>query len=1013
MAQGGAVSGTVVDSKTGRPLADATVVVVGSTAGARTGARGDFRIANVTGTSCRTASGECATVRVTRIGYQAASVEAPIGGAPVRVELAELVVKLDELVVTGTAGEQQKRTLGNAIGRVGVADIVQVAPPAKLQDMLSVNVPGVRIMRASGAIGTGGTTRIRGSGSLSLSNEPLIYVDGVRTNNQAATRSFAFNGQESPSRINDLNPEEIESIEVLKGPSAATIYGTEASNGVIQIITQRGRAGRPTFDVHADAGANWISNPWDRYPSNFYVSRVDNSIKEFNVQRFRQSRGYPDIFSTGTPLAAGASINGGTDQLRYYFSTDYNRDEGPVDYNWQNKYSGRANLSYSSANSKFKVDLSLGAVRSRTRGASGVQPITTSILWACNFPWCEPIGPDTSVTGWNGAGHGFQFYRPEDYQGVEAFDNIDRTIFSLQLSHKPLSWLRHRLTIGPDFTNNKSSQLVFRDATGYNPFFAQSLGQKIANQLRSTFLTIDYGASADFTPFKNLVMSTAAGVQYYYKQFEQENAQGNEFPIPGPGDVGFGSRIAALETFQENKTFGLYAQEQVAYKNRLFLTGALRADGNSAFGANFDAAYYPKFSLSWVISDEPFMANSKLFSQLKVRGAWGRAGLQPDVFSAIQTYTAAVGNAGLGAVTPQNFGNPDLKPEIGEETEFGIDAGLFNQRIGLEFTVYNKDIKDAIISAPLKPSRGFPGNQFLNIGKTRNRGIEIGLDGSVANSKSWGLDLRGTLATNSSKIIDLGGVPTTFVGSSYIQQWNAQGFAPNSFFYKKVVSATVGTTQVGPYTLPIATSAMCEGGVDLAARLSDGSPDPKAGLGDGTTVPCASAPRLYWGRPTPSWNGSFSANLRIGQRLRFLTLVDYVGGHSASVGDVGGQHTFFRNSLASLNGNPIVEAYRLDPNGPGAAGMFNAGFARLRTVSVTYDFPTRIARFVGAARGAVTVAAENMAFIWRAQKDSYGAEWIDPELLPNRATDVNGNVGYTQESWPQLARIRTTFRFTF
>src|SRR6185436_7455618 len=155
-------------------------------------------------------------------------------------------------------------------------------------DMLSVNVPGVRIMRASGGIGTGGTTRIRGSGSLSLSNEPLIYIDGVRSNNQAAVRSYGFNGQESPSRVNDLNPEEIESIEVLKGPSAATIYGTEAWNGVIQIITKRGRSGRPTVETHADAGAAWISDPEGRYPPNYYRKRGGDyrnpgDIKEFNV----------------------------------------------------------------------------------------------------------------------------------------------------------------------------------------------------------------------------------------------------------------------------------------------------------------------------------------------------------------------------------------------------------------------------------------------------------------------------------------------------------------------------------------------------------------------------------------------------------------------------------------------------------------------------------------------------------------------------------------------------------
>jgi TonB-linked SusC/RagA family outer membrane protein len=1010
-AQAGTIAGTVIDAKSRLPLADVSIRVDGATSVARSGTRGEFRLSNLPGTTAR--------LRLARIGYQPSTVDARVGDQAVRVEMTEMSVQLDAVVVTGTAGEAQRRTLGNAVGRVDVATSLALAgPPAKLQDMLSASVPGVRIMRASGNIGTGGTTRIRGAGSLSLSNEPLIYIDGVRANNQAAVSSYAFFGaQESPSRVNDLNPEEIESIEILKGPSAATIYGTEASNGVIQIITKRGRAGRPTLESHLDAGAAWLSDPEDRYPANYYLRRGGDyrnpaDIKEFNVQKFRASRGFPKIFSTGTPWSGGGSISGGTDQLRYFFAGDYRREEGAVDYNWQNKFASRANLGYLTRDTKFRIDLSLGTVRSRTRSASGAQPITTSILWACNFPWCEPTGPDTTKTGWNGPGRGFQFYRPEDYEGVEGFDNVDRTTFSLQLNHRPVTWLRHRLTIGPDMTNNRSSRLVFRDPTGYNPFFAASLGQKLSRSLRTTFFTADYGASADWTVTPSFVATTSAGAQYYYKQFDEQVSTGNEFPVPGPGDVDAGARRDASESFQENKTFGVYGQEQLGWKNRLFLTAAMRADGNSAFGANFDAAYYPKFSASWVVSEEPFLVNSKIVSQLRLRGAWGRAGLQPDVFSAIQTYEAAVGPSGLGGVTPRNFGNPNLKPEIGEETEVGFDAGLFGQRLGVEFTFYNKDIKDAIISAPLKPSRGFPGVQFLNIGKTRNRGIELALDGSPLNTRRWGLDLRGTIATNDSKIISLGGVPPTFVGASFIQQFNVEGFAPASYFYKKVVSAdivpdTTCVRQAGAcvgaptFVLPRAVNVMCEGGTDL-------------GRGNGTTVPCASAPRLYAGRPTPSWNGSFSATLRLGSQIRLLTLVDYLGGLHAVVGDVGAQHTFFRNSRTSVAGdNPIVQGYRNDPNGPGATGLTDASFARLRTVSLSYDLPTEWAKLISASRGSVTLAAENMLFLWRAQKDSYGAKWIDPELLPNRTTDVTGNYTYTQESWPQLARVHTTLRFTF
>ena len=333
----------------------------------------------------------------------------------------------------------------------------------------------------------------------------------------------------------------------------------------------------------------------------------------------------------------GTSISGGSDQLRYFFSGDYNRDEGPVDYNWQNKQAIRSNLSYSSPSNKFKMDLSLGYVRSRTRGASGTQPITTSILWACNFPWCEPTG-DTTKTGWNGPGQGFQFYRPDDYQSVQGYDNIDKLTMSVQLTHRPFPWLRHRLAVGPDYTNNKSSQLVFRDATGYNPFFAASLGQKQALQLRSTFLTLDYGANADWNVSKSLVSTTSVGAQYYSKVFDQVLAQGFEFPIPGPSDVGGGARRDGAESFVQNKNFGMYAQQQFAFKNRIFLTGAIRADDNSAFGSNFDAVYYPKVALAWVLSEESFLSNLPQFLSAPDESsiAGGAAEQQPDADPEVQ-----------------------------------------------------------------------------------------------------------------------------------------------------------------------------------------------------------------------------------------------------------------------------------------------------------------------------------------------------------------------------------------
>ncbi len=1002
-AQTGVVTGSVIDSKTRRPIVEASVAVEGTATVGRTNPRGEFRFEALSGS---------VRLVISQIGYQPKTVSATAGGSPILVDLEQLAVKLDEIVVTGTAGEQTRRSLGNVIGKVAVTDLVQVAPPSKLQDMLSVNVPGVRIFRASGAVGTGGPTRIRGSGSLSLSNEPLIYVDGVRINNQAATNTEASFNWGFPSRVNDLNPEEIESIEVLKGPSAATIYGTEASNGVIQIITKRGRTGRPTFDVHADAGANWFHNPEGRYEPNYYIGR-DGGVHEFRVLDFQKQicqdparNCATHIFSTGTPYALGTSLSGGSDQLRYYFSLDANRDEGYLDYNWQNKYNGRANLSYASPDDKFKVDMSFGAIRSKTRSAEAFQGVTTSIIWSCNFPGCEPDPADPENTGWNGPGHGFQFYRPEDYYHAFGFDNVDRAMLSLKLSHRPFPWLRHQLTVGPDFTNNRSSNLIERDGSGYNPFFDWSAGYKAGNTTRSTFLSVDYGAAADWTISKNLLSTTSVGAQYYYKQFDVLRGEGRRFSIPGESDITGASQRVATESFLENKNVGVYVQQQISFKNRAFLTAAVRGDDNSAFGSNFNAVVYPKVSFSWVLSEEPFLANSKVLSQLKLRGAWGRAGLAPDVFSAIRTYSPRVGPAGEGGVSPQNFGNVDLKPEVGEETELGFDAGLFNQRMGIEFTFYNKDLKDAIVSVPNKPSRGFPGVTFLNLGKTRNRGIELAIDGTPISGQNVSLDLRGTIATNGTTILDMGGLEPLLV-AGFGTQWDAQGFPPGSFFFKKVVSSTVQKIPVGSVQLPIGFDPMCEGGTDL-------------GYGDGTTVSCANAPRLYSGRPTPSWNGSFSATLTLAKRLRILGLVDYLGGNTIVCGDCWAMHAFFLSSKQVLEGSdPVLSGYlgtfflQGDGDTWARTGLFNAGFAKLRTVSVSYDLPSRIARWVGAARGSVTVAGENLLTLWRAQTAAYGVKWVDSEISVNAPWAGTRDFGYVQESFPQAMRVRTTVRFTF
>jgi TonB-dependent SusC/RagA subfamily outer membrane receptor len=248
VAQAGSISGTVTDDRAA-PVAGARVAVTGTTQAASTDIQGRFRLENVSGTSV--------VLRVTSIGYNPATVTAQVGAQDVAIRLAPSMFALSDIVVTGTAGGEEKRAVGNAVSRLDVGGVQAIAPAVDMAGVLNGRISNLVLQATSGAVGSGGKIRLRGTSSLSLNNQPLIYIDGVRADNSNNTL-FAFG---STSRLNDLDPGSIESIEVIKGPAASTLYGTEAINGVIQIITKKGTQGRQQIGVETGQGVSWMWNP--------------------------------------------------------------------------------------------------------------------------------------------------------------------------------------------------------------------------------------------------------------------------------------------------------------------------------------------------------------------------------------------------------------------------------------------------------------------------------------------------------------------------------------------------------------------------------------------------------------------------------------------------------------------------------------------------------------------------------------------------------------------------------
>ncbi len=1002
------ITGTVVDGATQRPLAGAQVLIEGTELGGLTDNRGRFLILNAPSASV--------TVRAIMIGYQEATATATAGEA-VTIELQETAISLDEIVVTGVVGEQTARAVGNVVGQVDAAQLEQLAPSVDLQRMISASVPGVRVSLSSGEVGTGGTTRIRGIASLSLGAQPLIYVDGVRVNGDEASGAFGgtgFRSNSQPSRLGDFNPDEIENIEIIKGPAAATLYGTEASNGVINIITKRGRTGAPRINVTMKQGANFYPDVYNMFPDVWYqcngVSQtvdVDERLKctpgtvsSFNVLEIDRDVYGNEWFQAGHAQSYGADVTGGSQQITYYVSADWDRDEGVVEYNWKNRMSGRANLTYTPSD-RLQLDFGLGAIRSTAQSASAQQPLPTAIIWACPAPGCE-AGDMAAPSRIDGPYRGYIAYLPEAYEDeIEGFQHVDRTTFSLQVNHRPYDWFTQRAVVGGDFSGVRNSELY--RATGNIGQFTP-WGRKTVISQNTSYFSLDYQANGIFDFGDNLSLTTSGGVQYYQRRESSTLAHGETFPVEALETVSSGSEKRAEEDFFENKTFGVFVQEQIAWGDRLFLTGAVRGDDNSAFGKNFDFVVYPKLSGSYVISDEAFFQDMLSgVNTMKLRAAWGKAGKQPDVFDAIQTYTPTVGPDGASVLTPENIGNPDLKPEVGTELEVGFDVGLMGDLIGIEFTAYTQTTNDALVRVPVIPSKGFPGVQFRNIGEIQNRGVEVAVNGAVFSSDALSVDLGATFSTFENEVTDLGGQPPIVQSSSSLnRQFHVEGFPLGSMFYKRVVNATLD----GSSGRNVATNLMCEGGETIG--------DSNFSWGDGSAVPCDGAPEVYWGQPIPNIEAGLYTNVRIGPNLSLYALVDYVGGHHMSLGDVSAQHRFFINSRAILERtDPILLGYEaLGAEGLAQSGVVDGSFMKLRTVSASYTFPASVAEMMWASRVALTASVDNVFTLWQRTTESFGHPVMDIERSHMHPANFGLN-GYLQEGWPQTTRFTSTLRFTF
>jgi TonB-linked SusC/RagA family outer membrane protein len=980
-AQGtGTIAGTVVNDRTGTPLADAQVAVEGQPVGATSDAAGRFRIAGIAG------SGDVRLV-VRRIGYQPRTVTATIGATNVRIALVERAVELGQVVVTGTAGVAERKAIGNAVSTINAADVVATQPVASFQDLLNGRASGVSVVASSGQVGTGSRIRVRGASSLSLGNDPLIYVDGVRVDNTQASgptnQGFA---SASISRWNDFNPDDIESIEVIKGPAAATLYGTEASNGVIQIITKKGAAGRPVWNVTYRGGGNWVPDWRNRFADNWgavpragsttALDTVTISTRQLN-DSLRANFGQ-DIFRTGTLQDLQLSVSGGNPQLRYYMSGGYEENQGAERVNRLNRTNLRVNLQ-ATPSAAWDVNTAMAYTTGRTylpfeSGGGGATWGTYFSSPGFLYSGRTPGNPQL----------GFRSGPPDIYyQAYNVFQDADRFTASFQVTNRPVTWFDHRLIAGVDrLAENNEDRAPRNDVIGlryaaFSGVAPPNAGTISISTRDVTLNTVDYLANLRFSLGSAWQSVTSAGGQYYGRRSRLRAASGSQFPAAGFTSIQAAAiRNVSADDIFENNTLGAFVQQQLVWNDRLFLTGAVRTDDNSAFGTNFDAVTYPKFSASYVLSDEPAVPLPSAVSQLRLRAAYGAAGLQPGAFDAIRTYTADG-----GFLTPSSSGNADLGPERSTELELGFDAGLFDDRLGLDVTWFRGSTRDAILSRQAPPSSGFPGFQLFNAGRVDRNGLEWLFRATPIRRENVSLELTLSGSTNDYEIRSLGADSIVSLSAQILHK---VGYAPGAWFDRRIVSATFN-----PATKR-AENILCDDG-------------------KGGAVACAQAPRVYYGNSVPRSEGSFGAGLTLFKDLRVNAFFDWRGGYMKLDGNRRVRCNLF--SLCEINYFPE----RFDPvqvaEAQGGTAFVNelikdASFTRFRELSVTYTLPAGVASALRASRATVTVAGRNLG-LWTAFPG------IEPEASFNGGTRGGAFGQWEQNVLPQLRQFVTTINLNF
>lgn len=1012
----GTVTGRVVAAQNRQPLSSVQISVDGTDIGMLTDENGQYSLPQVpAGTR---------TIRAQRIGYRTTTREVNVtagGTVEANFELAETALGLDEIVASVSATDARRVELGTDFERFNADQVLRNTVVSDFSDLMKSRMTGVSITESSGEAGTGSQIRVRGATSLTQDNNPIMYVDGVRVSNQTGTGvgalgSTSGNGP-TISRLDDINPADITNIQVLKGPTAAALYGSEAAAGVILIETKQGESGQQEFTFSTEQR---FSNDVTAYPDNYYNLTSNAGITDPNDPRVAAWRpvqnpvtgevfardnplenAHTNPFRTGPSSKYDVSLGGGQEGLRYFTSMTYEDQDGVTRNNELERWSVRANIDTRPTD---RVDISVNSnfissnVRFNGTGRSPQSILTNAMAGLPLFSF------GTLPDGGRGECLATVLFNESDsicelqqgnlranFEKIEAVRNeqeVGRFIGSVTTRFRPTEWFSNRFVAGIDHIQTRNYNLIPLDPQ--LPFRSLSTGTVQDQRATEQILTVEYAGTIAAQLSSSLSTSSTFGAQYFGSRSDNVLCTG-EGGFASPTAIACNAALSftGASNLTELVEIGAYFQQHVEFGRYLFATGAIRVDDNSAFGEQQGAIWSPSANVSAVISEMPFW-NIDAMNSLRLRFAWGMAAQAPAPFAAARTYVPVrldQNGQQVTGISPESPGNPELTAERNEEFEFGLDGAFMDDRISLSVTYFTQETRDAIVSTRVSPGTGFGGAKFVNIGAIANEGVEGTLTARAIESQDVALDLSLKLSTSDPIVTSLGGLPPILMGAQVNGMFH-EGYAPGAYY--------------GPV-------------VEHAERDENGNIIPESVVFAPGNLNIPGRPDYrYMGRPTPSNEESLTASLTLFGRLHLFTLFHRAAGFS-KMNDTEGTRTPFTQDVSGSRMFAFRQA-ELTPELQAAiendiadapqAFVDKADFIKWRELTLRYDLPPSVTRslsgFIDAA--SITVGGRNL-YTWT---DYFG---FDPEVrLGGGSDDFTSGEFFTMPA-PRsfFVRLSTTF----